>query len=231
MSEDIKNDSLIDNKDPEHELAILNREKLEKRMVNDWGYSSLALESKKAAMTMLSTKTGMYARVPLICKAEDCPYASTCYLLKDGLAIKGEYCFIETSQIEMRFQGYAEDFDLDTSSFTDKCLIGELINLDIIIERCKGLMSQDESPVVDTVITVTEAGNEITAPQISQSYQAYEKALKRKQEILNLMNATRKDKKGESDDKSIINSLMEELSNREMDDFIIPEMPEHLKEK
>ena len=32
-------------------------------------------------MTMLSTKTGMYARIPLVCKANSCPYAEKCQLL------------------------------------------------------------------------------------------------------------------------------------------------------
>lgn len=217
------------NKEHQRLEAIENRKSLEKKMKNAWGYSDVALESKAAAMTMLSTKTGMYARVPLICKADSCPYADTCYLLDNGLAPYGEYCAIETEQIDMRVKGYAEDFDLDSASFTDKCLIGELINLDIIIERCKGLMNNEQSPVVDVVISVTENGDEVIAPAISKSFEAYEKASRRKETILNLMSATRKDKKGEIDEKSLFSAMLEEISNKDTSDYIIPEMPEHLK--
>ena len=110
--------------------AIINRENFEKNLQNMWGYSDVGMEAKKAAMTMLSTKTGMYARIPLVCKAEGCPYADTCSLLKYNLAPLAEPCPIETAQIEMRYAGYEQDFDLSNSNttFTDKNLVLTLIN-------------------------------------------------------------------------------------------------------
>ena len=64
-----------------------SRALFEKSLNNVWGYSELGIEAKKAAMTMLSTKTGMYARIPLVCKANNCPYAEKCQLLNYNLVI------------------------------------------------------------------------------------------------------------------------------------------------
>ena len=45
--------------------AVANRKEFEKNLSNMWGYSKTGIEAKKAAMAMLSTKTGMYAKIPL----------------------------------------------------------------------------------------------------------------------------------------------------------------------
>ena len=58
------------------EKAIEKRKAFEAMMDtvgNPWGYREGALESKKAAMTMLSTKTGLYSRIPIVCKGCNCP--------------------------------------------------------------------------------------------------------------------------------------------------------------
>ena len=93
--------------------AVVNRENFERNLRNMWGYSNVGLEAKRAAMSMLATKTGMYARIPLVCKAESCPYSESCNLLPYNLAPIGEPCPVETAQIELRYAGYDKDFDLD----------------------------------------------------------------------------------------------------------------------
>lgn len=65
--------------------AIEARKRLESNIANIWGHSVVGTEAKKAAMAMLSTKSGLYAKVPITCKSESCPYASTCILLESGL--------------------------------------------------------------------------------------------------------------------------------------------------
>ena len=46
--------------------AIEARERFEANIGNVWGHSSLGLEAKKAAMAMLSTKTGLYVKLILV---------------------------------------------------------------------------------------------------------------------------------------------------------------------
>lgn len=196
---------------------------------NVWGYSKLGLTAKSAAMQMLSTKNGMYAKIPLYCKVESCPYSETCMMLKMGLAIEGEPCFVETSEIELRAASYAQDFELDDSSFTDRVIVSEIVNLDIMIERCKALMAKEGTPVVDVVISVSEDGEPIMGPQVSKAVEAYEKFSNRRDKLYQMMLATRKDKKVDTTQEYGIHDIIAQaLSKEENQEFIIDTKPEDM---
>lgn len=204
--------------------AVINRENFERNLSNTWGYSNVGIEAKRAAMSMLATKTGMYARIPLMCKAESCPYSESCSLLPYNLAPIGEPCPIETAQIEIRYAGYEKDFNLDTASFTDKNLVAELINHDIMLERCKALITKEGVLVTDVVAGVSENGEEFYRPEVSKHWEAYERIQKKRNEIYNLMMATRrdnKDKEGSGED-----SLTKAMAEMFATDFVVEERPE-----
>ena len=208
--------------------AIMNRENFERNLSNAWGYSNVGIEAKRAAMSMLATKTGMYARIPLVCKAESCPYSESCSLLPYNLAPIGEPCPIETAQIEIRYAGYEKDFNLDTASFTDKNLVAELINHDIMLERCKALITKEGVLVTDVVAGVSEQGEEFYRPEVSKHWEAYERVQKKRNEIYNLMMATRKDnkdKEGTGED-----SLTKAMADMFATDFVVEERPEEFIE-
>jgi len=213
--------------------AIVNRENFEAMLVtqNLWGHSEVGLQSKRAAMTMLSTKTGMYARIPLLCKADSCPYSETCQLLPYDLAPQGEYCPIETAQIEIRAVGYAQDFDLDRASFTDKNLINEIIGLDIMLDRCRALLAKEGTPVLEVVAGISQQGDEIKQPAVSKAWEAYEKMSKKRDASYQLMMATRRDKKdnGENKEKSVTEMIAEAVAQEGFMD--VEQRPEHLKEE
>ena len=211
MAEDKKEVMLPDSGESE---AVENRRKLEaniQTMKNVWGHSEVGIEAKKAAMTMLSTKTGMYAKVPIMCKGDGCPYADSCQLLPYDLAPQGEFCPIETAQIELRFQGYSDDFDIDNASFTDKNLIAEIINCDIMIERAKALVAKEGMSIVDVVAGIGENGEEYYRPEISKAWELYERATKKRNETYNLMMATRKDKKRDTSEDE--GSIFDQIKN------------------
>lgn len=211
------------------DMAIASREALEQNLSNIWGHSTLGLEAKKAAMSMLSTKNGMYARIPLVCKANGCPYADSCVLLRYNLAPMGEPCPKETAEIELRYAAYDDDFELDNSSFTDRNLISELINYDIMLDRLRALLVKEEVLVVDVVTGVTEQGDEYTHPEVSKTWEAYERVEKKRNNIYDLMLATRKSQKSDNKDggqKSITQVVSEIMSNN---DFIIDVKPENVQ--
>lgn len=207
--------------------AVQARERFEANIANVWGHSSLGLEAKSAAMSMLSTKTGLYAKVPITCKADSCPYQSTCALLPYGLAPYGEKCPWETAVIETRYAGYMQDYDLDSASFTDNSIISELINIDIMLERTKALLSAEQTPITEVVAGMTESGEQFTRPEISKAYEIYERNLSKKERLLDMMLGTRKSRKGTEEQGS---SVMDMLENLHQTEFVIEQTPEEYKD-
>jgi hypothetical protein len=211
--------------------AVQARERFESMISNShnpWGHSTVGVEAKRAAMTMLSTKTGMYARIPLVCKAEDCPYKETCQLLAYNLAPLGEPCPMEVAQIELRYVGYDDDFKLDEASFTDRCLVSEIINCDVMIERLKALLAKEGVPVIDVISGITEQGEEYTHPEVSKYLEAYDRVTKKRNEYYQLMMATRKDNKKDTGDEESISKLLASLQTGQ--GFIIEEAPSNIVE-
>lgn len=161
---------------------------------NPWGLSPKGLAARKAASTMVKLKNGMYTPIPIICRSDDCPYADSCSLLSYDLAPAGEFCPTEIAKIEALVQGYYSDFELDEMSFTDRSLVNEVVALDIMIDRCKALMAKEGTPVVDIVIGIAENGTEIRQPAVSKSIEAYEKLTKRKDQKLQFLAKTNRDR-------------------------------------
>ena len=213
------------------ELMVQRRQAFEemiKATGNAWGYSEGALESKRAAMTMLSTKNGLFCRIPIVCKGDGCPYRGSCKLCEFGLDPVGEPCVIETTMIEQKLANYTQEFDLESGSYTDWTMVKELINAEVMIERCLALMSQEGSGITEEFIGTSEStGIDYFRKEISKAQELYERNLKNKERILDTMMATRKAKskiKGNDDnaEKSILDSIFEI-------DFIEDEKPDHLK--
>lgn len=215
-----------------NEVAIEKRKRFEASVTNNanlWGYSSLGLEAKQAAMTMLSTKHGLYASVPILCKECNCPYRDTCKLFEYGLAPAGEPCPLEVAQIEMRYLKYNEDFDLEKSSFTDTVIVNEIIETDIMMERCKKLIESEILPIQETTIGVSAEGELITAPQVSKTIELSERLSRKRLGLFNMMKATRKDKKDDSGQgESLAAIFAKALEKEENEEFIIDVKPENL---
>lgn len=211
----------------EQQEAIAARQRFESNIANIWGHSAVGIQAKQAAMTMLSTKSGLYAKIPIVCKTDSCPYASSCALLPYGLAPLGEKCPWETAMIETRYKAYVDDYDLDEASFTDKTIISELVNIDIMLERTKALLSAEQVPITEVVAGMTESGEEFTRPEISKAYELYERNLNRRDKILESMLGTRKSRKGQSEETASFSDLLSDAINGT--DFIIEERPEDIK--
>ena len=203
------------------ELAEQMRRYLSIIKDNPWGFSPKGQTAVQAARRALATKTGMYAKIPLVCKGDTCPYADSCSLLPYGLAPEGDYCPVEVAQVEALVQGYYNDFEIDELSFADKSLINEIVFLDIMLERCKALLAKEGTPVSDIVIGVSEAGEEIQQPAVSKAWEAYEKMTKRKDQKLQLLAATRNMRLKLEPDTGDRDSVVELIMNNITGDDIV----------
>ena len=186
---------------------------------NVWGHSQKGLLALKASMHQLSLKTGMYARIPIYCKGEHCPYNESCQAFSNGLAPENEPCPTEVALIGRKVAQYTDEFDLDKddASPTDKALVEEIILMEVSMERCKALMSQEVNPIQNVAIGLSEEGEPIYQPQVSKVVEAYERFSKKRNADYNLLMATRKDKKKdvEEEKQADIYSIIEEAQNTE----------------
>lgn len=119
------------------------------------------------------------------------------------------------------------DYDLDSASFTDSTIISELINIDVMLERTKALMSSEETPITDVVAGMTESGEQYTRPEISKAYEIYERNLNRKERLLDMMLGTRKSKKGDKNENISVMDLLHGALNET--EFVIEEKPDNFK--
>lgn len=177
-------------KEKHHELTAVE-------MPSSWNVSPKGMEAIRISVGMAKTKHGLYAAIPMLCKAEACPYASVCPLVNMGAAPEGERCPLEIAQILKQYEEYKNEFSTDERNIVDMGFIKDLIDCDIQIFRAENKMAVDGDFLEDVVVTITEGGEEITNRQISQASNYKDKAQAKKHKILQLMNSTRKDKAGD----------------------------------
>lgn len=177
------------------------RENAKKLDHSAWTKNPEAVEAIDRAKRLRATKHGLYASVPIICKAEACPYAYSCPLLEEGMAPYGEKCPIEIAAIEDLFQRYAEQFGIDLenrkpSDTVDLMMIKDLVDADIALLRCDNKMAWDADYVVNNTVGVTEDGETITRQELHPLTEYREKLINRKHKTFQLLNSTRKDREG-----------------------------------
>ena len=164
-----------------------------------WTQNPNAVQAIEIAKRLRSTKHGMYASVPIICKAEYCPYAESCELQQMQLAPYGDKCPMEIAAIEDLFQRYCSDMNInpeDPTQQVDAIMVKEVVDIDISMLRCDKKMAISADFIVDQVVNVTEDGDAITRQELHPLTEYKEKLRAQKFKTLNLLNSTRKDKEG-----------------------------------
>lgn len=164
-----------------------------------WTRNPEAVQAIEIAKRIRKTKHGMYASVPIICKAEGCPYAEQCELQQMGIAPYAEKCPMEIAAIEDLFQRYCEDMNInpeDKRQQVDAILVKEVVDLDIAMLRVDKKMAVSADFIIDQVVSVNEEGDAITRQEVHPMLDHKEKLRAQKYKTLNLLNSTRKDKEG-----------------------------------
>ena len=180
---------------------------LEKKKNNrpvQWNFNNVAVEAVQKMSSALgsSGKHGIVASIPIICRGDKCPFLETCTMstLKiDVNDLIGQRCPIEISILMKRFEEYVDYFEIDLEN-VDQVVIGlikELIDYEIQIERADNAMAKQGDFLENVVVGISADGKPIMNREIAKPVEYKERAIKKKHDILQLLNSTPKDKAGQ----------------------------------
>lgn len=166
-----------------------------------WTLNPDAVAAIDVAKRMRSTKHGLYASVPIICKGRACPYRENCILYKSDMAPVEEKCPIEIAAIEDLYERYCQHFNINPDNPSPKdtidlTMIREMVDIDVTILRCDNKMAIDADFIIQNVVGLTEDSEPITKSELHPVVEYKEKLRSQKFKILQLMNSTRRDKEG-----------------------------------
>ena len=162
-----------------------------------WNISEENHEVIDKSFHAFGTEYGLYASIPMLCKGENCVYATLYPELHGDLAKPGERCPVEVAIILSRYEGYKEDLNIDPEDAVDMSILRDVIDYDVQIVRAENKVAVEGDFVKDVVVGVSQTGTEIVQEQISQASEYKQKIQAARNKALNLLNSTRKDKAGE----------------------------------
>jgi hypothetical protein len=171
------------------------------RLPPEWKMNNVGVDATRAmqASLALTGSHGIYAGIPIICRGSNCPYIETCameMLQVDVATLVGQRCPVEVANIMKLYNGYAQQFHLEDRE-EDMVLIGlvkELIDYEIQAQRADHRMAAQGDFLEDIVVGVSDNGHPIVNKEIAKPIDYKERALKKKHEILQLLNSTPKDR-------------------------------------
>ena len=161
-----------------------------------WKLSPKGMDAVRTSMTMMSTTHGLYASIPMICKGEDCIYATLFPELHEGLDAEGERCPVEIALILTKYDAYIKELGIEKEDAVDMSILRDVIDFEVQIMRAENKMAIEGDFVKDIVVGVQENGVPITQEQITKAAEYKDKMQMKRNKALELLNSTRKDKAG-----------------------------------
>lgn len=168
----------------------------------------------------INLKHGMFASVPLICKGDKCPYRDVCKVDKEDIVIDGR-CPVEAGAIVQRFKAWCNHFAIEITDdvikaedLADVSLVKDLVENEVQIIRAENKIAMTGDFLALTIVDVDKYGDEhkelATSPEVKFKMELQDKKYK----ILQLLNATRKDKMKDLANKTNITSKGLEVFNK-----------------
>ena len=192
----------IDNNDiqtTEEQNIEEKRDNMALAVPEEWDPAGTLATTLQSLVRPSGFKNGLCANIPVICRGRACPFYATCRLQISGhdlAPIVGKRCPVEIYEIIGKYQWYIDTLEVHDDNLVDLGLIKELVDIDILIDRADRKQAEEADFLENVVIAMDERGNEITQRQISKVSEFRDKQQKKKEQILQLFNSTRKDKAG-----------------------------------
>ena len=121
-----------------------------------WGISPAVIKEIGNMNRVYSSKHGMFASVPIICKGPDCAYKDVC-MVSQAQRIVGQRCPMEIAAILSRYEQWCMHFEIDTSNdvinpkdLVDATLIKDLVNIEVQILRAENKIALNGDFMSDT---------------------------------------------------------------------------------
>ena len=162
-------------------------------------YSGLSFtpdEAKEIRRQLRTMSTGAISMLPLVCAAEECPFASRCVFMKMGKIPRGNQCLIELNLLREWRVFYFDEYEVDPNSFTEVTIINELAELEVLLWRLNMSLSKPENAelIQENTVGVDKRGNPVTQKQPSSLLDARDKLLNRKSKLIKMMVGDRQEK-------------------------------------
>lgn len=170
------------------------------QMENTWGMPTALAAVAQNAQGLYKIKHGMFASVPILCKADQCPYKETCRI-DPSFRISGQRCPQEAGAIMARYEQWCRHFKINfegdavsDGDLVDVSLIRDLVENEIQILRAENKIAISGDFIGRTISSIDQRGNvyyeDAVTPEAQYKLQLQDKRYK----LLNLLNSTRKDK-------------------------------------
>lgn len=186
-----------------------------------WGVDpDVAIKSSKH----INMKHGMFAGVPIICRDNTCPYVTVCTVSPMDRLV-GSRCPMEAGAIVSRFNAWCSHFKVDLKGgaikdedLADATLIKDLVENEIQTLRAENRIAMNADFIGLTISQIDNKGKvykeETVTPEAEYKMNLQEKRYK----ILQLLNATRKDKINAGADKNnvsnVANSIFKKIQEK-----------------
>jgi hypothetical protein len=165
-----------------------------------WGIAPAVIKEIGNMNRVYSSKHGMFASVPIVCKGPDCAYKDVC-MVSQAQRVVGQRCPMEIAAILSRYEQWCMHFEINTvqdaidpKDLVDATLIKDLVNVEVQMLRAENKIALSGDIMSDTLLDIDKKCQpyygKIVAPEVEFLMALQDKKIK----ILNQLNATRKDK-------------------------------------
>jgi hypothetical protein len=153
-------------------------------------------EDKQKAVDLVrpqKTRTSMFSSIPMNCEAVKCIFASTCPLIKENLAPKGNPCPIEMSIVAQFTSEYMEQLDVLPENLVEVSMVRDLVDQEVQYIRKTKLLAKEHF-IQENIIGVDNDGNPILKKELHLAVELEDRLHKRRKDLRNQLLATREAK-------------------------------------
>lgn len=154
------------------------------------------MEKRKKVLGMVSpgkTKSLMFTSIPMVCRASDCMFASTCPMQKEGIAPKNHPCPYESGMIASFVSEYMEQLEIEPDNLVELTMIRDLVDQEVQYLRKSKILAQEDF-IQENVVGKDSNGDPVFAKQLHLASDLEDRLHKRKQVIFKQLLATREAK-------------------------------------